>query len=111
MPSMEPSAEANLVPLAHRVLDRWQVDGSDRALLLPPSGETSPTPEQVDRAVELLKIHGALRLLFPEDPELRAHWVFEPHGLLAGARPIEAMRAGLSGLRRCANLLWDLTQE
>lgn len=108
---MEPTRDARLVRLAHRVLDEWQVEATDRARLLAPLGEASPTVEGVQRAVELLKIHGALRLLFPEDPVMRTHWVFEPNGLIGGLPPIESLRTGLEGLRRCATLLWDLTQQ
>ncbi len=62
--------------------------------------------DTLDRAGYLLGIHKGLRLLFPEDEELRFSWVRRRNQALDGATPLEVMvRDGLIGIARIARLI------
>ena len=98
--------------LARRVLDLWRVAAAERERLLGPTDETASRPEVLERATLLLRMHAALRLLFPEDAELRAEWVRIRNRALGGRRPLELMNAeGVDALRRCADLLDAQAQQ
>ena len=62
--------------------------------------------DALDRAGYLLGMHKALRLLFPENPELRYGWIKRRNRLLDGRTPLEVMlEDGLVGLARIARSL------
>jgi hypothetical protein len=62
--------------------------------------------DTLDRAGYLLVIHKGLRVLFPEDEELRFNWVRRRNQALDGATPLEVMvRDGLIGIARIARLV------
>lgn len=47
----------------------------------------------------LLGIHKSLRLLYPENPEMRDRWMSLPNEAFGGNRPLDVVRAyGLAGL-------------
>jgi hypothetical protein len=62
--------------------------------------------DALDRAGYLLGIHKGLRLLFPENPELRYSWVHRRNQVLGGRAPLEVMlEDGLVGVARVARLV------
>lgn len=62
--------------------------------------------DALDRAGYLMGIHKGLRLLFPENPELRYSWVTRRNQVLEGRTPLEVMlEDGLVGLARIARLV------
>ena len=64
------------------------------------------TRDTLDRAGYLLGIHKALRLLFPEDEELRYGWVQHRNRLLGERTPLQVMvEDGLVGLARVARFV------
>lgn len=62
--------------------------------------------DTLDRAGYLLGVHKALRLLFPEDTDLRYQWVQRRNRLLGERTPLEVMvDDGLVGLARVARFV------
>ncbi|CDZ95316.1 MbcA/ParS/Xre antitoxin family protein [Pseudomonas saudiphocaensis] len=102
------------------LFDRWKLDTEVQMQLLgmsPKSRKLLPryrngeqalpgSRDNLDRAGYLLGIHKGLRLLFPEDEELRFSWVHRRNLALEGATPLEVMvRDGLIGIARVARLV------
>ena len=102
------------------LFDRWKLDTELQMQLLgmsPKSRKLLPryrsgdqalpgSRDSLDRAGYLLGIHKGLRLLFPEDEELRFSWVHRRNLALEGATPLEVMvRDGLIGIARVARLV------
>ncbi|WP_425480165.1 antitoxin Xre/MbcA/ParS toxin-binding domain-containing protein [Cognatilysobacter segetis] len=62
-------------------------------------------PAAVERARSLLTIHAGLRLLFPDDQNLRWTWVSRRNLALGGSTPLEVMLAGDTGIGRVLQLI------
>lgn len=96
LPTDQQLALLGMSPESRKVLAQYR--RGERAL--PNSRDT------LDRAGFLLGIHKGLRMLFPEDPELRYAWVHRRNALLDGRAPLEVMLAdGLIGVARIARFV------
>lgn len=96
LPTEQQLALLGMSPESRKVLAQYR--RGERAL--PNSRDT------LDRAGYLLGIHKGLRMLFPEDPELRFGWVRRRNRLLEGRTPLEVMlEDGLVGLARIARFV------
>ncbi|MEZ0471217.1 antitoxin Xre/MbcA/ParS toxin-binding domain-containing protein [Luteimonas salinilitoris] len=96
LPTEQQLALLGMSPESRKVLAQYR--RGERAL--PNSRDT------LDRAGYLLGIHKGLRLLFPEDPELRFGWVRRRNRMLDGRTPLEVMlEEGLVGLARIARFV------
>ncbi|MDH5822558.1 DUF2384 domain-containing protein [Luteimonas sp. RD2P54] len=96
LPTEQQLALLGMSPESRKVLAQYR--RGERAL--PNSRDT------LDRAGYLLGIHKGLRMLFPEDPELRFGWVRRRNRLLDGRTPLEVMlEDGLVGLARIARFV------
>lgn len=63
-------------------------------------------PEVVQRAAQLIAIHRSLRLLFPENEDLRFSWVARRNQAFGGFAPIDVMlRDGRVGVARVRAVL------
>lgn len=113
-------ARRDLARTVMALFDRWQLTTDVQLLLLGLSPESRKvlglyrrgerglpaSRDALDRAGYLLRIHKALRLLFPESPELRYSWVSRRNRVLDGRTPLEVMlEEGLVGLARIARLV------
>ncbi|MET1076964.1 MAG: antitoxin Xre/MbcA/ParS toxin-binding domain-containing protein [Pseudomonas sp.] len=113
-------ARRDLARVISALFDRWQLDTELQMHLLgmsPKSRKQLPkyrsgelalpgNRDTLDRSGYLLGIHKGLRLLFPEDEELRFTWVHRRNQALEGATPLEVMvRDGLLGIARIARLI------
>ncbi|PAU52326.1 hypothetical protein BZL41_25720 [Pseudomonas sp. PIC25] len=102
------------------LFERWELDTDLQMQLLgmsPKSRKQLPryrageaalpaNRDTLDRIGYLLGIHKGLRLLFPEDEELRFSWVRRRNRALEGETPLEVMaRDGLIGIARVARLI------
>ena len=99
--------------------DRWALsDREARILMGQPAARTfarwksgaadlSRVPHDTRQRLSMLMgIHKGLRLLFPENPELRYSWVTRRNQVLEGRTPLEVMlEDGLVGLARIARLV------
>lgn len=64
------------------------------------------SPDTLERARYLLNIHKGLRLLFPENAEMRYGWVKFPNRVLEGKTPLKVMLDdGLVGVVRIARFI------
>jgi hypothetical protein len=103
-----------------RLFERWRLDPNTqlRLLGLSPGSHSSLSAfadgtealpqrhDTRDRVAHLLTIHKALRLLYPENPELRYDWVNRRNRAFDNLRPIEVMdEQGLAGIARVARFL------
>ncbi len=86
----------------HRMVIRlfrlWSLDDTQQIILLGIIDED----ESVN--VTLVQIHVMLRLLYPNHPA-RYEWVMRSNTRLDGARPIDIMLGGVSGIHQIRNLL------
>ncbi|WP_043237795.1 MbcA/ParS/Xre antitoxin family protein [Stutzerimonas azotifigens] len=110
----------DLARVVAALFERWQLDTELQMQLLGMSPKSRkqlpkyragehPLPgsrDTLDRVGYLLGIHKGLRLLFPEDEQLRFSWVHRRNRALEGATPLEVMvRDGLLGIARVARLV------
>lgn len=91
-----------VMELVDRLFDRWQLDEKTRRQLLSndPELRRAERPESstaTERARQLLTIDAGLRLLFPEDQDLRWTWVTRRNHASSGATPLEVMLIGDAG--------------
>lgn len=110
----------NLVRVVVSLLKKWNLSEEQRLALLGTHGhdgaafldcriDAQPLPatsEVALRAAHLLAIHRSLRLLFPENEDLRFSWVRRRNQALGGSAPIEIMlRDGADGIARVRAVL------
>jgi hypothetical protein len=109
-----------LTPLVAVLFQRWRLSTAEQRALLGLESEDECLPEAqrlgpfelarsddaIARMEDLLHIHAALRLLFPDDSELRYSWVRRANGDLQGVTPLSLMiHTGHDGIKRVARLL------
>ncbi len=114
------STRCDLARVVAALLDKWNVRSREQLLLLGMSTESRKllaqyrrgelalpnTRDSLDRVGFLLGIHKGLRLLFPEDPELRYGWVHRSNRNLEGRTPLQVMiDEGLPGLFRISRFV------
>lgn len=119
-PFAAPAALRNLSRTVVTLLQKWNlseeqqlallgIDAHDGAALAGyPSGVWAlpDRPDVLRRIALLLGIHRALRLLFPENEELRFSWVCRRNVAFGGVAPIDVMlRDGADGIRNVRSLL------
>lgn len=95
--------------LVSQLFDRWKLDMQTRQRLLGQNQDLSATmastrldAEPLDRARLLLEVHAGLRMLFPEDSELRWSWIHRRHNAFNGRAPLDVLLEGHEGLIRVA---------
>jgi len=102
-----------------RLFELWSLSTADQLELLglsPKSrgllakyakGEALPeSRDSLDRIGLLLAIHKALRLLYPQNPEIRYTWVNRRNTAFANLTPLTVMKEqGILGLARVARYL------
>lgn len=110
-------ARESLARTVTRLFDHWQLAATDQAALLglsPDSrtalsryrrGQALPDSEDLlARVGHLIAIHDALRIMFPENPELAYAWVSAPNRNFDGQTPLAYMRGngflGVAKVRR-----------
>lgn len=91
------------------------IDTHDGAALLECEIGLQPLPggpDVVRRAAQLIAIHRLIRLLFPENEDLRFSWVARRNQAFGGSTPIDIMlRSGDDGIARVREVLeHQLTQ-
>ena len=95
--------------MAIALFDRWELSPENRAVLLDISegalghyGESDVADsswDRFERIGHLLAIHKNLRLLFPQNRDLRYRWMTTRNQAFDGQTPVEVVRArGLLGL-------------
>lgn len=116
-----PESRQALTRLVTRLFDRWELDTtiqlnllglseSDQAQLIRcRRGEPlSTSRDMLDRVGWLLAIYKTLRLLFPQNPELRSQWIKRRNRAFADRTPLEEMTEhGLSGITKVSRYLED----
>jgi hypothetical protein len=104
-------SRTQLARMIVQLLDHWQLNATDQALLLGLSSQSrstlaryrrgEPLADSADllaRAGHLLGIHKALRILFPQDRDLAYRWVSAPNRRFGERAPLELMKQGFEGL-------------
>ncbi|ELB2861400.1 DUF2384 domain-containing protein [Vibrio alginolyticus] len=81
-----------------RLFSLWNLDDTQQAVLMGLVGEDEYA------GVLLLQIHAMLRLLYPNHP-VRYDWVMRSNSHLDGARPIDIMLGGASGILQIRDLI------
>ncbi|MEZ9919684.1 antitoxin Xre/MbcA/ParS toxin-binding domain-containing protein [Vibrio breoganii] len=81
-----------------RLFSLWNLDDTQQIVLTGIVGED----EYV--SILLLQIHAMLGLLYPNHP-VRYDWVMRSNRCLGGARPIDVMLGGASGIQQIRDLL------
>lgn len=113
------STRADITLLVMRLFERWGLDSTAQLNLLGLSatsramlsryrrGSSLPaTRDLLDRVGWLLSTHKALRLLYPQNAELRYSWVSRRHGAFDHRTPLEVMMEdGLIGIAKVARYL------
>ena len=107
----ERKSREKLAKLVAALLEHWQLSPADQAALLGLSAQSRSTvaryrrgeplgdsADLIARAGHLLGIHKALRILFPQDPDLAYRWVATPNRRFDGRAPLEVMKQGFEGL-------------
>jgi hypothetical protein len=113
-------ARQDLARVLMALFERWKLSTDNQLSLLGLSPESRKllglyrrgerglpaSRDALDRAGYLLGMHKALRLLFPENPQLRYGWINLRNRQLEGRTPLEVMLdEGLVGLARIARFL------
>lgn len=111
MQASDELADDAVMDLVERLFDRWQLDAQTRRLLLfvtdrhsHPS-ERAESASTIKRARQLLTIHAGLRILFPEDQELRWAWIRRRNRSLGGSKPLDVMLREEDGIGRVLHLI------
>ena len=108
-----------LAALALRLFDKWNLNTEQRLNLLGmrPSSRAvlgkykkgSPLPpsrDVIDRVGWLLGVHKSLRLLYPENEDIRYTWIRRRNKVFENKTPIEVMtEEGLLGVAKVARYL------
>jgi hypothetical protein len=95
-----------------RLFQMWQLGSADQLMLLGLNesnrialqryarGEAlAANRDLLERAGHLLRIHKALKLLYPKNPEIAAGWMASPNAAFDEASPVEVVRRfGFAGL-------------
>lgn len=117
---MDPAVLRDVTRVACTLLQKWALSPDQQLALLGieaadvrhlPGYRTGErllpsAPEVLRRAGHLFAIHRALRLLFPEDEELRFSWVQRRNQAFGGRAPIDIMiEEGAAGMVRVAAVL------
>ncbi|WP_051412859.1 MbcA/ParS/Xre antitoxin family protein [Methylophilus sp. 5] len=103
---------SKITPMLLTLFDLWQLNSEEKlaalglslenraALTRYKKGEAiSASRDMLDRAGNLLAIHKALRLLFPQNPELAYGWMKTRNKAFHGQTPIETIvELGFPGL-------------
>jgi len=103
---------SKITPMLLTMFDLWQLSSEEKlaalglatdnraALTRYKKGESiSASRDMMDRAGNLLAIHKALRLLFPQNPELAYGWMKTRNRAFQGKTPIETIfELGFPGL-------------
>jgi hypothetical protein len=86
-----------LLKLVSNLFDKWELTEAERRDLLGPDDELE------DRAGWLLSIHKALRLLYPENPEICYSWVKRRNQVFDNQTPLQIMlQSGIPGMKAVA---------
>jgi hypothetical protein len=120
-PSLESTASrTQLAMMIMQLFELWDLDTgaqlnllglseTSRAMLSKFKKGESPLSnhrDSLDRVGWLLAIHKSLRLLYPQNPELRYDWVNRKNKALNNEAPIEIMiREGILGLAKISRYL------
>lgn len=113
------AARADVTQLVMRLFERWGLDTNAQLSLLGLSaarramlsryrrGSSLPASRDLlDRVGWLLSTHKALRLLYPQNAELRYSWVKRRHGAFDHRTPLDVMMEdGLIGISKVARYL------
>lgn len=114
------ASRTQLAMMIMRLFELWDLDTgaqlnllglseTSRALLSKFKKGESPLSnhrDSLDRVGWLLAIHKSLRLLYPQNPELRYDWVNRKNKALNNEAPIEIMiREGILGLAKISRYL------
>lgn len=112
-PRMNERERAGVARAVARLFDeQWRLSSSDALMLLGLNEQSRTTLERyrdgkpigqnrdlLERVSHLLGIHKSLRLLYPENPEMRRSWIGLPNAAFGGKRPLDIARTyGLPGL-------------
>ncbi|ACM20542.1 hypothetical protein Geob_2188 [Geotalea daltonii FRC-32] len=114
-----PEARGKMAKLITRLFDLWDISTSDQLNLLGLSetsrsllskyrrGEPLPPSRDVqDRVGWLLAIHKALRLLYPQNEELRYSWVTRRNLAFNNMKPLDLMLdEGIIGIAKVSRYL------
>lgn len=114
-----PEARGALAKMVIKLFAHWNLSTSDQLELLGLStksrallakyakGEALPEGrDSLDRVGWLLAIHKALRLLYPQNPEIRYSWINRRNTAFANLTPLTVMKEqGVIGLARVARYL------
>ena len=112
-------ARGALAKMIIKLFAHWELSTSDQLELLGLStksrallakyakGEALPEGrDSLDRVGWLLAIHKALRILYPQNPEIRYSWVNRRNTAFANLTPLAVMKEqGIIGLARVARYL------
>ncbi|GAB6194888.1 hypothetical protein PAGU2595_001870 [Lysobacter xanthus] len=109
----DPVALRDLGRVVIALLEKWGLSAEQQLALLASKGQSVSTLQQLNngdcslppavlqRFGHLIGIHGSLRLLFPEDKELRFSWIWRRNLAFDGLAPIDIMlRDGADGIAR-----------
>ena len=80
-----------LARLIVSLFERWQLAPADQALLLGLSPDSRAT-------LARYRIHKALRIIFPHDPDLAYRWVTTPNRRFGDRPPLAIMKQGYEGI-------------
>ena len=113
------TSRSEIAKLVIRLFGRWKLSAADQLDLLGLSprsrsmlaryakGEALPlNRDMIDRAGWLLAIHKALRLLYPQNEDIRYSWVTRRNTAFDNLTPIAVMKEqGLIGIAKVARYL------
>ncbi len=121
-PQIDISSRENRIKLAKlvtKLFDLWNLSTADQLELLGLSttsramltkyrqGTALPSSrDMLDRVGWLLSIHKALRLLYPQNENIRYSWILMRNQVLGNQRPIDIMKEeGLIGIAKTSRYL------
>lgn len=85
--------DSRLAGLLTALFERWNLSAGERAELLGEWPVSELDGERRARGREILEVHAALRLLFPQNSGHRYGWVAAPNAHFEGRRPLDVMLA------------------
>lgn len=114
-----PEGRAALAKMVMKLFGYWELSTADQLELLGLSAKSramlskyakgDALPEgrdTLDRVGWLLAIHKALRLLYPQNPEIRYSWVNRRNEAFNNLKPLDVMKEqGIIGLARVSRYL------